>query len=514
MSGSPAASAFDARLSALIARAGMRARATGRPVLASATEPLTGTDLLRAFEAVARACAVDDRHGTTLGDARMFWSRGSDDFFLAGLGAVATFRPTGIGRFAEVDGEWTTLLDDALLDDASDDARPLGPVLLGGFAFEPDGPRGGVWRGFPSAYLFVPRLQLSSVGGEQRLTLSTIVAPDGTSDRDEAGLVALHRAVVALLGAPRTTNATADAPADRTGAADDDSLATRAPLADAEWRALVSTAVSEIRAGALDKVVLAREVEAEAPREEDPFVVLHELRAAHRDCFVFGLWRGDRVFIGASPERLARLDGRAVRASSLAGSVKRGATAEEDAALAAALLASAKDRAEHAAVRDALRAGLTGLCDDVSAPEVPTVLTLRHVHHLHTAVRATLRAGHTLLEVIARLHPTPAVGGTPREAALRFIRAHERLDRGWYAAPIGWLARESGEFAVALRSAVLAGRRATLFAGCGIVADSDPAMELAESRLKLRPMLAALSAALEDSTPDPADPVVGAGAIS
>jgi isochorismate synthase len=245
----------------------------------------------------------------------------------------------------------------------------------------------------------------------------------------------------------------------------------------------------------LRKVVLAREVHAAASREMDVFETLRHLRAAHRDCFVFGYWRGARAFVGATPERLVRLDGRDVRASSLAGSAKRGASPEADAAHAAALLASPKDRAEHAAVRDALRDGLDELCDDVRAPDEPSLLTLRHVHHLHTAVRATLRRGHSLLDVVARLHPTPAVGGTPREAALRFIRDHEQLDRGWYAAPIGWVGRQGGEFAVALRSAVISGCAATLIAGCGIVADSEPELELAESELKLRPMKAALAVA-------------------
>jgi isochorismate synthase EntC len=124
------------------------------------------------------------------------------------------------------------------------------------------------------------------------------------------------------------------------------------------------------------------------------------------------------------------------------------------------------------------------------------------VHHLHTPVRARLRDGHSLLDVVARLHPTPAVGGTPREAALGFIRNHEQLDRGWYAAPIGWIGRESGEFAVALRSAVIAGSEATLFAGCGIVADSDPELEFNESALKLRPMQSALAAAIAETHSD------------
>ncbi len=506
MSRSPAASEFDARLATLIARAGERARTTGQPVLASVTEAVAATDILAVVSALARACDANARLAAVLGGARMYWTRGSDDFALAGLGAVAELTPAGNDRFAEVDRAWTSLLDGALLDEPPGAAGVPGPALMGGFAFEPDGPRDAAWHGFPATYLFVPRLLLAEVAGERQLTISTIVRPDGVPDRGVAELVAIQQAVTAVVDAQVRA---AGVPPSTVGA---ETPIVSAPLADAEWEAIVASAVTEIRAGALGKVVLAREVHAELSRDADPFDVLRHLRIAHPECFVFGLWRGERTFVGASPERLARLDGRAVRASSLAGSVKRGATPDEDAAFAAEMLASAKDRVEHAAVRDALRAGLAELCDDVSAPEEPTVLTLRHVHHLHTAVRATLRDGHTLLDVIARLHPTPAVGGTPRDAALRFIRRHERLDRGWYAGPIGWTGRERGEFAVALRSALLAGDRASLFAGCGIVADSDPALELAESRLKLRPMLAALTAALEEPVSESDDAAVGAGA--
>jgi isochorismate synthase len=262
-------------------------------------------------------------------------------------------------------------------------------------------------------------------------------------------------------------------------------------------------------------VVLARARRAAAPHALDAAAALRHLRAAYPECHIFGCWRGDAAFVGASPERLVKVAGRDVQASSLAGSAPRGATEAEDARLAAGLLTSSKDQAEHAVVRDTLAAALDELCDDVIAPEQPSLFTLPQVHHLHTAVRARLRAGRTLLELVARLHPTPAVGGAPREAALTFIREHERLDRGWYAAPIGWIGRDGGELAVALRSAVIRRDEAWLFAGCGLVADSDPEMEFAETLLKLRPMELALAAALGvdgESAAEPAGVVAGVGA--
>jgi isochorismate synthase len=477
-----------ARLAALLTAGGARARAEGRAILVSLTRRSPAVDPLAALEHLVREAAAEDRLAAHAAAGRMYWTRADDGFALAGFGAVATFTPTGPDRFAAVDRAWTALLDSAITDDASGGA--FGPLLMGGFAFDPDGPRTETWRGFPSAHLIVPRLLIVRTDDECWVTISALVGSDGVPDVSADELAALCRRVLPASAAPPRTEAKMAIDPPGTG------LAFSSPVSASAWQGIVESALSAIGAGELQKIVLARELRARAPRDVDVFATLRHLRAVHRDCFVFGYWRGERAFVGASPERLVRLVGRQVRASSLAGSARRGTTPEEDAALAAALMGSEKDWAEHAAVRDALHDGLAELCDDISAADVPSLLTLRHVHHLHTAIDATLRRGRSLLDLVARLHPTPAVGGTPRDAALRFIRGHERLDRGWYAAPIGWVGRRGGDFAVALRSAVISGSTATLYAGCGIVADSVPELELAESQVKLRSMQAALAAAL------------------
>lgn len=504
MSGVPAHPTV-ARIASVLAAARARARVEGRPVLASVVERIAPCDPLVALDAAARTAASDDGLARQLASGRFFWTRERDAVALAGIGAVATFAPDGPSRMASVDRAWSALLEDALVDDPTRDATAgttgRGPLLMGGFSFAPEGPHSDTWRGFPASHLIVPRFQIASVRGECWLTVSAIVSADGDADTSPEQLLRLGRSIL-------TSPAEADvswSDSRETG------LTFSSPMRAAEWRGLVEHATAAIRAGRLHKVVLAREVHGTAPRDLDVIAVLRHLRAAQPDCFVFGYWRGERAFVGASPERLVRLDGRAIQASSLAGSAARGATVPEDDALAAALLTSEKDRAEHGAVREALRAGLADLCDDVVAAETPSLLTLRHVHHLHTPVTAVLRPGRSLLDVVARLHPTPAVGGTPRAAALEFMRRHEQLDRGWYAAPIGWTGREGGEFAVALRSAVIAGRDATLFAGCGIVAASDPDREFAESLVKLRPMQAALAASVAP-TPVDATPVAAAAA--
>ncbi|HUQ99638.1 MAG TPA: isochorismate synthase [Gemmatimonadaceae bacterium] len=481
------------RFDALLATARERARALNRPVLVALTQLAPTLDPLSALESVSQAASSNSLVASQVAEGRMFWACPRDGFSLAGIGAVAAFSPEGPDRFASVDSAWSALLEGAVTQNPDEGTPGLGPVLMGGFAFDGDTRQSGLWKGFSSAHMIVPRLLFTATGEKSWLTVSAIVGTNGEPDVDletltsllgETDGVTLHR-----------DNSIIDETAP--GA-----LQYTESRSARDWQSLVSTAVREICAGEMQKVVLARDVHETAAGDIDVFGTLDDLRNTHRNSFVFGYWRGESAFIGASPERLVRLDGQDVRASSLAGTEKRGATPEEDSALAALLLASAKDLAEHAAVRDALYDALSEISDDVEAAETPSLLTLPHLHHLHTPVRARLREGHSLLDVVSRLHPTPAVGGTPRDAALRFIKDHEQLDRGWYAAPIGWIGRESGEFAVALRSAVIAGPEVRLFAGCGIVADSDPELEYKESVLKLRPMQLAISAAIAEAGED------------
>jgi isochorismate synthase len=261
----------------------------------------------------------------------------------------------------------------------------------------------------------------------------------------------------------------------------------------AAWRALVAAMARGIRHGQLgvEKVVLARAERVSA--SVDPATALARLAHEYPSCTIFAIGHGDGVFLGATPERLVQLRGGVAATMALAGSVGRGADPAADADLAARLLASPKDRAEHAIVVRAQRSALTEVCTSVVADAEPHVRKLSNVQHLLTPIRGQLRPDRGIFDLLERLHPTPAVGGFPRQRALELIRQHEQLDRGWYAGPIGWVNRAGeGEFVVAIRSALLRGKSATLFAGCGIVGDSDLTGEYAESKWKLRPMLAAL----------------------
>jgi len=258
-----------------------------------------------------------------------------------------------------------------------------------------------------------------------------------------------------------------------------------APRTHDEWCSAVERALAAIGRGELEKVVLAREVVVEADRPFDLADVLLRLVAQQPGCYVYAAGG----LVGASPELLARRTGAVVESHPLAGT----STAESDDALRA-LAASVKDAHEHRVVVDAILGALAPLCRELDAPAVPEVAVFGPVAHLATPVRGTLRdPAPSALAVARRLHPTPAVGGTPRAAALRSIAELEGFDRGRYAGPVGWVdARGDGEWAIALRGAEIAGGRARLVAGAGIVAGSQPEAEWAETQAKLEPMLRAL----------------------
>jgi menaquinone-specific isochorismate synthase len=262
--------------------------------------------------------------------------------------------------------------------------------------------------------------------------------------------------------------------------------------ARAEWSAMVLDAVARIRAGALRKVVLAREVTVEADAPFDVAVVLARLLAAQPGGTVYA----DGGFVGASPEVLVRRFDEAVTSVPMAGTIGRAETPRDDDAAVARLVASPKEALEHRLVVDAVRDVLAARCDAVRV-RGPVPVRLPTVTHLATTVDGTLRDGATsALDLALALHPTPAVGGTPRAAALALIAALEPAPRGRYGGPVGWVdARGDGEFVVALRCAALEGSTARLHAGAGIVERSDPAEEWAETEAKLAPMRRALSPA-------------------
>ncbi len=246
--------------------------------------------------------------------------------------------------------------------------------------------------------------------------------------------------------------------------------------------------------GDYKKVVLARAVRI--TRTEGAFDVnaaLQRLRESYPAAHIFALQSGERVFVGATPEPLVHVRDGQLLTTALAGTAPRGETDEDDTRLGQELLNSAKNREEHAIVVETIRDALAGLCAELEVAPEPHLLRLKNVQHLETSIRGQLLPELSILDAVACLHPTPAVGGFPVQTTLEKIRRDEQMDRGWWAGPVGWIdANGNGEFAVALRSALVQDNQATLFAGCGIVADSEPESEYAESCSKLQVMLRGL----------------------
>jgi salicylate biosynthesis isochorismate synthase/menaquinone-specific isochorismate synthase len=438
----------------------------GDPVLVTLSHELERHDPLDLFA-----------QADTLGYDRVYWEQPAERLSIGGVGAAWTAEgsdPVAAGW------AWSALLRHALPDAPRDSAT--GPLLLGGFAFDADWPPSSLWQGFPAGRLVLPRVMLRTCGERSTLTVNAVVEASTDPEAEAARLLRWVETVFPLSRRPERWQGS--------------DLITDDLLAPDAWQEIVAAGASACRdqGSGLDKVVLARAMRARARAPIDAAAVLSRLRAAYPMAYVYAIGRGVQCLAGASPERLVRLRGGVVEVACLAGSAPRGETAEEDAYLGGALLASAKDRAEHAFVVQGVREALADLCDEIAIPPAPRLMRLPTIQHLYTPVTARAAPDTAVLDVVRRLHPTPAVGGLPRAAALSYIREHEGLDRGWYAGPVGWLdARGDGEFAVALRCALINGAEATLFAGCGIVGDSQPVDEFAETNLKLRVMLNALT---------------------
>ncbi len=414
------------------------------------------------------------------GDRWFCWEQADrGGFALAALGSALDAVSRGPDRFGDVARRIADITRARAALEPDDLPAGAGPVWVGGFAFDPEGGRSPQWSSFPPAQLTLPELSLVRQGGRTLLTLC-LVAGAGADDRLERirARVASLRAASLPLADPH--------PSGRVR------IASAAP--PHRFEAAVAASVERIRAGTLDKVVLAREVVAAAPKAHDAAALFGTMRGLFDSCFCFCVGTPEAAFCGASPELLVRRSGAVAATVALAGSTRRSADPAVDDHLGERLLRSAKDRSEHEIVARRIARVLRRHSIWVSSESEPQLVRVANIQHLATPIHAQLAEARSAIELAGLLHPTPAVGGEPRDAALRTIAELEGMDRGWYAGPLGWMdASEDGEFCVALRSTLLRDRFAHLYAGAGIVADSDPEAELAETELKLDALLPLLS---------------------
>ncbi|MFL5816015.1 MAG: isochorismate synthase MenF [Conexibacter sp.] len=404
-----------------------------------------------------------------------------DGAALAGLGCVREITASGSDRFQAAAREWRQLAAGAFAD-PPDGPSGAGLVAVGGFAFAPDGARAPQWEGFPSASLHVPEVAIARRGGDVRMTVAALATPDDTAD----GLLARIEERLGELRAGVPLPLLDPAPTGR--------YRVVSAMPPEHYEGAVARAVERIRAGALEKVVLAREVQVHAPRAHDPGAVLGALREGFPACYVYAVGRGAATFVGATPELLVRRDGERASTVALAGSTRRSADPAVDDHLGEALLRSDKDREEQAIVTRRIAQALRPHAVWVTAAPEPVVVRIANIQHLATPIRAQLSRPLGAMALAAVLHPTPAVGGEPLAAAEPLIPQLEGFDRGWYAGPVGWTdANGDGELCVALRCALLRGAVAHCYAGVGVVRDSLPAAELAETEVKLQALLPVLA---------------------
>ncbi|MEF9898124.1 MAG: isochorismate synthase [Pseudomonas sp.] len=393
------------------------------------------------------------------------WHVQAQGVFRLGLGQAHEFKGQHDESWQTLEQRWQHMVAGAVI---HGEHRP---ALFGGFAFDKGKPRTRLWHDFPDAALTLPRFEWHENQAHTHLVVNVLV--DSSTDCAQLAL-AMSREWEGI-------------------------CARSLPVVEAAhrghvrlsmphlWKQDVSNAVSLIQRSRLKKVVLARA--RKVPVSEPLHVIMRRLLDKQPHAYLFAFARNHSCFVGASPECLLNVRDRCLHTMALAGSAPRSQDTSSDEHLGAQLLASEKDNAEHAMVVTSLSQCLARHCTALQVAPRPRLHKLAHIQHLLTPVQGVLGPDTHLLAVAECLHPTPAVGGFPRQAALDYIRNCEQLDRGWYAGPVGWLNdKGDGEFAVALRSALLEGGCATLFAGCGLVENSDPESEYRESDLKMETM--------------------------
>jgi len=403
---------------------------------------------------------------------------------------------------AVVDGGWKRLVLNGIIENCAEkNFFGHGPVLTGGLCFDHQNTcQSKKWSNFGEASFILPRVQFSHKDGNSYVTFNTVITK---YDKFEDEMQLINPEMISLLefcnellnGAKQYADGISDSPFDRDNYTE---LNLKSVLSPDTWKQTVRDAIVKINNEDFEKVVLAREAEIETDQQKIDCNVgwsLTRLCLLYPSSYLFGVLRHGNCFFGATPIQLVRLVDNQLESTAVTGKTIGETDGSGGKVLETELLNSSKQRHEHSLIVDLLKSKLESITEANSlvVPDKPTILKLANRQHLYTAVRGTIRREMTVLDLVQTLHPTPAVSGFPQSDVLKFIREKENFDRGWFAAPIGWMdANNNGEFVVALRSTLINESLVSLFAGCGIIADSDPEDKFHETKLKMKTMLFAL----------------------
>jgi menaquinone-specific isochorismate synthase len=455
------------RLLELITIALKKSKQLSKPILVSSVKRIDNLDPLKLFQAGKKFFEGN----------RYFWTDPENKLFFVGLGtAFETEIFQSDSRFFQIEEQWKRLLEERLTGQV--EPYGTGPVIFGGFSFDPKNEKTDLWFHFPHAKFVLPMFLYTITEQGNWLTTNVVVQPEDNEIRLIERIEQLESDILHEVSRQSITPQTVK-------------FETHEVSPD-QWMNAIKKIKRAIINEEVEKVVLAREMKIKFENDIDPVHVLYRLLQQQPSSYIFAFESGDQCFLGASPERLVKKEADDLYTACVAGSIRRGNNFEEDQKLGQILLSDKKNLIEHEVVVHMIKESMTELCEKLETPKQPQLYKVRDIQHLYTPVKGKVKKGVSIFKVLEKLHPTPALGGFPKVKAMEMIRETEILDRGWYASPIGWVdANGNGEFAVAIRSGLLTGNRGSIFAGCGIVADSDPMSEYRETEIKFKPMLSA-----------------------
>lgn len=408
---------------------------------------------------------------------RFYWSNQENSLILTGIGTLVPFHHSTEEQYSAIEKEWKRFGEEVYIE--QEYCFGTGPLALGGFSFFDTYKNDQDWKNFSTSHFFVPKLMVT-VTNEGTFITSNYEINEQTSLDELLNQYKEYDNYLEQFGMKQPKFIQSE-------------CISQNEFEPNKWIESVKNAIQKMKDDQLDKVVLNRTLNATFSSDIDSSKVIYELETTRNVNYVIAYQLKDTVFISATPERLIAKKKNTVSSMCLAGSAAKGKTIEENKEASTWLLNSKKNNGEHAFVVNYIKETLRGYCDDLMIPSSPRIMATKSLLHLYTPVEGRLLNQVTLFQLIKALHPTPALGGFPKNEACRLIRELEPVDRGWYGAPIGWIDLEgNGDFAVGIRSALVKEENAILYAGCGVVQDSKPEEEFYETGVKFLPMLNAL----------------------